>query len=192
MSVIKCLSGCDHSNKAEGTLEELHVSSPWDLSNSLIADQTVPLTPTKAKKKWFTAVFRMLLHGICQTHEIMQVSLRILFFENCELILLCWMSLFTLCLTSLGLEGMASTCTREGSGWMLGNTASLKGWSGTGMGCQRGGGVTDPGGVQRVFGCCVEGHGLARTIGEGQTNGWTGWSCGAFPPLAILWFYDSA
>ena len=33
---------------------------------------------------------------------------------------------------------------------------------------------TDPGGVQRAFGCCVEGHGLARTIGEGQTNGWTG------------------
>ena len=32
-------------------------------------------------------------------------------------------------------EGMASSCTREGSGWMLGNTTSLKGWSGTGMGC---------------------------------------------------------
>ena len=24
---------------------------------------------------------------------------------------------------------------QEGSGWMLGNTTSLKGWSGTGMGC---------------------------------------------------------
>jgi len=35
----------------------------------------------------------------------------------------------------LGLEGMASSCAREGSGWMLGNTVSLKGWSGTGMGC---------------------------------------------------------
>jgi len=22
-------------------------------------------------------------------------------------------------------------------------------------------------------------------------NGWTGWSCGSFPTLAILWFYDS-
>jgi len=32
---------------------------------------------------------------------------------------------------------------------------------------QRGGGVTDPGGVQRAFGCCVEGHGLARTTGDG-------------------------
>ena len=29
----------------------------------------------------------------------------------------------------------ASSCTREGSGWTLGNTTSLKGWSGTGMGC---------------------------------------------------------
>ena len=35
----------------------------------------------------------------------------------------------------LGLEGMASSCAREGSGWTLGNTTSLKGWSGTGMGC---------------------------------------------------------
>jgi len=34
----------------------------------------------------------------------------------------------------IGLEGMASSCAREGSGWTLGNTASLKGWSGTGMG----------------------------------------------------------
>jgi len=35
----------------------------------------------------------------------------------------------------IGLEGMASSCAREGSGWVLGNTTSLKGWSGTGMGC---------------------------------------------------------
>ena len=26
-------------------------------------------------------------------------------------------------------------------------------------------------GVQRAFGCCVEGHGLAGTIGEGQMVG---------------------
>jgi len=32
---------------------------------------------------------------------------------------------------------------------------------------QRGGGVTKPGGVQRTFGCCAEGDGLVRTIGEG-------------------------
>ena len=31
---------------------------------------------------------------------------------------------------------------------------------------QGGGGVTDPGGVQGTFGCCVEGYGLARTIGD--------------------------
>ena len=37
--------------------------------------------------------------------------------------------------TVIGLEGMASSCTREGSGWTLGDTSSLKGWSGTGMGC---------------------------------------------------------
>ena len=32
---------------------------------------------------------------------------------------------------------------------------------------RRGGGVTDPGGVQGTFGCCVEGHGLVRSIGDG-------------------------
>ena len=32
-------------------------------------------------------------------------------------------------------------------------------------------GVTKPGGVQRAFGCCVEGHGLAGTIGEGRMVG---------------------
>jgi len=37
-------------------------------------------------------------------------------------------------------------------------------------GLPRGSGVTDPGGVQGIFGCCVEGHGLARTIGE-----WLDW-----------------
>ena len=65
---------------------------------------------------------------------------------------------------------MASSCTREGSGWTLGNTTSLKGqaqeWA-----AQRGGGVTEPVGVQRAFGCCVEGHGLARTIGDERMVG---------------------
>jgi len=37
--------------------------------------------------------------------------------------------------TVIGREGMASSCTRESSGWMSGNTTSLKGWSGTGIGC---------------------------------------------------------
>ena len=31
----------------------------------------------------------------------------------------------------------------------------------------RGGGVTNPGGVQGTFGRCVEGCGLVRTIGDG-------------------------
>jgi len=31
---------------------------------------------------------------------------------------------------------------------------------------QRGGGGTDPGDFQGMSGCCVEGHGLARTIGD--------------------------
>ena len=63
---------------------------------------------------------------------------------------------------------MASSCTRGDSGWMLGNTNSPRERSGTGMG---GGGVTDPGGLQRAFGYCVEGHGLARTTGEGRMVG---------------------
>jgi len=65
---------------------------------------------------------------------------------------------------------MASSCTREDSGWTLGNTTSLKGRSGTGMGCpQRW--WSQPGGVQRVFGCCTGGHGLTRTSGEGRMVG---------------------
>ena len=40
-----------------------------------------------------------------------------------------------------------------------------------GLPFQRGGGVIKPGGVQRAFGCCVEGHGLGGTTGEGRTVG---------------------
>ena len=39
------------------------------------------------------------------------------------------------------------------------------------MGCQRGGGVTESGGVQRAFGCCVEGHGLVSATGYGRMVG---------------------
>ena len=75
---------------------------------------------------------------------------------------------------------MASSCAREDSGWTLGNTTSLKGWSGTGMGSAQGGGrVTDPGGVQGTFGCCIEGHGLARTIGDG-------WMVGLDDPVGLF------
>jgi len=41
---------------------------------------------------------------------------------------------------------MASSCTREGSGWKLGN-ASPKEWLGTGIGCPGSGGVTIHGDV---------------------------------------------
>ncbi len=37
--------------------------------------------------------------------------------------------------TVIGREGMASSCAREDSGWTLGNSTSLKGWSRTAMGC---------------------------------------------------------
>ena len=33
------------------------------------------------------------------------------------------------------------------------------------------GGITNPGGVQGTFRCCVEEHGLVRTIGDMQTVG---------------------
>jgi len=66
-----------------------------------------------------------------------------------------------------GADEMASSCAREGSGWTLGITTSLKGWSGTGMDCP------ERWWSHRAwwFGCCVEGHGLARTIGEGRMVG---------------------
>jgi len=35
----------------------------------------------------------------------------------------------------IGIEGVTSSCAREGSGWTVGNITSLKEWSGTGMGC---------------------------------------------------------
>ena len=82
---------------------------------------------------------------------------------------------------------MASSCAREDSGWTLGNTTSLKGGQALEWTAQRGGGVTEPGGVQRAFGCCVEGHGLARTIGERQMVGLDD-PVGLFQPQQ---FYDS-
>ena len=52
---------------------------------------------------------------------------------------------------------------------------------------QRGGGVTDPGGVQGTFGRCVEGRGLMRTVGDG-------WMVGLGDPVGLFQlyqFYDS-
>ena len=37
--------------------------------------------------------------------------------------------------------------------------------------------------MSRGCGCCVEGHGLTRTIGEGRTNGWTWMILGVFSNL---------
>jgi len=48
---------------------------------------------------------------------------------------------------------VALGCTRGSSGWA--------------QAAQGGGAVTVHGGVQGTFGCCVEGHGLVRTIGDG-------------------------
>ena len=39
-------------------------------------------------------------------------------------------------------------------------------WNGLEWAAQGGGGVTDPGGVQGKFRCCVEGHGVVRTVGD--------------------------
>ena len=47
-----------------------------------------------------------------------------------------------------------------------------------GLPFQRGGRVIKPGGVQRAFGCCVEGHGLVRTIGDG-------WMVGLGDPVGL-------
>jgi len=47
--------------------------------------------------------------------------------------------------------------------------------------------IIHPGGVQGTFGCCVEGHGLMRTIGDG-------WIVGLDDPVGLFqpWcFYDS-
>jgi len=44
---------------------------------------------------------------------------------------------------------------------------------------QRGGGVTDPGGVQGTFERYAEGHGLMRTIGDG-------WMVGLGDPVGLF------
>ena len=64
---------------------------------------------------------------------------------------------------------MASSCT-EGE-VQVGRQETPKEWSGTGMGCQGGGGVTVPGGVLEMFRCCTEGHGLVGNTGDRRTAG---------------------
>jgi len=40
-----------------------------------------------------------------------------------------------MCAPKCKLEGVASSCARGDSGWILGTVSSLKEWPGTGMGC---------------------------------------------------------
>ena len=66
-------------------------------------------------------------------------------------------------------EGTASSCTRGGQGWMLGNTSFFFFWERgqtlerAAQGC---GGVIIPGGVQETFRYCTEGRGLLGNIGD--------------------------
>jgi len=62
---------------------------------------------------------------------------------------------------------MASSCARrvQFGCWeiiLLRESGQALEWA-----AQRGGRVTEPGGVQGTFGCCVEGHGLVRTTSDG-------------------------
>ena len=58
----------------------------------------------------------------------------------------------------IGQEGMASSCTRGGSGWMSQFLLS-KGSEAAAQAAQGGGRVTIPGGVQKPCGCGTEGCG---------------------------------
>ena len=55
----------------------------------------------------------------------------------------------------------------------------LKGGQALEWAAQGCGGVTGPGGVQGMFGRCVEGHGLMRTIGDG-------WMVGLGDPVGLF------
>jgi len=57
---------------------------------------------------------------------------------------------------------MAWSCTKEGSGWILGKTTSL---------AQGGGGVTVPGDVQEVCRCDTEEHSVMDSISGKWTIG---------------------
>ena len=86
-----------------------------------------------------------------------------------------------------GSEVVASSCTRGGSGWILGRISSQKEWWCTGTHCLGRCGVTDPGGVEEKGKYCIEWHGLAA-----WWWGVDGWTLAVFPTLMIVWFYDSS
>ena len=64
----------------------------------------------------------------------------------------------------MGLDGMASSCARGDSGWMLEKFLLWKKL--LERAAQGGGGVTDPEGVQETFRYCTEGYGLVENIGD--------------------------
>ena len=53
-------------------------------------------------------------------------------------------------------EGMASSCSRGGSSWMLGKTSPQKSGAAGAQAAQGGDGVTIPGGIQEPCGCGTE------------------------------------
>ena len=67
--------------------------------------------------------------------------------------------------TSDRTRGMASSCTRGDSGWMLGNTLQESGQA-LERAPQEGGGVYITEGVQETFRCCTEGYCLMRATGD--------------------------
>jgi len=93
------------------------------------------------------------------------------------------------CPDSTPATDLASSCTRGGSGWVLGRTSSQQEWWGTAQG---GGRV--PGGAHETFRCCVEGHGLVGSIGDRRSAGLDDLGR-LFQPQWFsdsMWFYDSA
>ena len=71
----------------------------------------------------------------------------------------CARSIHLALLRSLGKEGVALSCSRGGSGWILGKMHSQKeGWTLT-LSAQGGGGVTVPESIQEEGRCATKGHG---------------------------------
>jgi len=101
-----------------------------------------------------------------------------------------WGSASSLLWLVIGLERVASSCAREDSGWTLGNTTSLKGWSGTGMGCLEWWWSHRPWWCSKSVWMLCCGTWFSKNHWW-WANGWTGWSCGSFSTLAVPWFYDS-
>jgi len=67
---------------------------------------------------------------------------------------------------------MASSCTRGGSGWILGTIYLPKEQCCSGTAAHGGGGVTVPGGVPEPWGCGTEGRGQWAQWGELGFDSW--------------------